>query len=228
MFKPERINGIIDRLQARLEPEMPKHIERWQGLFDPSSISTWQNNIHILKDFATQRPPYCYTHMLEKFGWQTTNLTQLLLDVPNKNIGSVRINNTPLSTNIYDGKVYKNMEFQIQARPASGYRFLGWAGIPGNNYNETVSLTDSAHIIPIFAPIELPGLKVIPDKFDFKLNWKSYFNDSYEIEHSDNLSSDFNSLEKEITSTPPENSFSISNSATAKFYRLNIEPPPEW
>ena len=228
MFKPERINGIIDRLQARLEPEMPIHIERWQGLFDPASISVWRNNIQILKDFAIQRPPYCYTHMLEKFGWETNDLTELLLDVPDKNIGSVRINNTPLSTNIYDGKVYKNMEFKIQARPANGYRFLGWSGIPGNNYDETVLLTDSAHIIPIFAPIESPVLKVTPNKFDFELNWKSYFNDFYEIEHSDNLSSDFNSLEKEISSTPPENSFSISNSATAKFYRLNIKPPPEW
>jgi len=71
--------------------------------------------------------------MLEKFGWSTNDLTKLLVDVPNKNIGSVRINNTPLSTNIYDGKVYKNFSFQIQARPAKGYRFLGWSGIPGNN-----------------------------------------------------------------------------------------------
>jgi len=228
MFKPARINGIIDRLQKRLEPEMPIHIERWQGLFDPQSIPVWKNNIQILKNFATQRPPYCYTHMLEKFGWDTNDLTEFFMDVPDKNIGSVRINNTPLSTNIYDGKIYKNFTFQIQARPAKGYRFLGWSGIPGNNYDETVSLTDSAHIIPLFMPIESPELKFNINSSSAKLKWNSYTNDSYRIEQTENLQSNFDLVEQGINATPPENISVISNNAARKFYRIKIESPPEW
>ena len=228
MFKPERINGIIDRLQKRLEPEMPIHIARWQGLFDPVSISVWKNNIQILRDFTVQRPQYCYTHMLEKFEWSTDDLTELLMDVPNKNIGSVRINNTPLSTNIYDGKIYKNFTFQIQARPAKGYRFLGWSGIPGNNYDETVSLTTSAHIIPIFAPIESPELKFNIDSNSSELKWESYTNDFYKTEQTENLQSTFELIEQGINATPPENTSTITNNAERKFYRIKIEPPPEW
>ena len=228
MFKPERINGIIDRLQKRLEPEMPLHITRWQGLFDPASIPVWENNIQILRNFTIQRPPYCYKHMLEKFGWSTNDLTELLMDVPDKNIGSVRINNTPLSTNIYDGKIYKNFTFQIQARPAKGYRFLGWSGIPGNNYDETVSLTDSAHIIPLFMPIESPELKFNVNSYSAKLKWNSYTNDSYRTEQTENLQSNFNLGEQGINATPPENVFSITNNSQRKFYRIKIESPPEW
>jgi len=228
MFKPERINGIIDKLQARLETEMPIHIERWQGLFDPPSMIAWHSNIDTLQAFASQRPQYCYKHMLEKFGWSTNDLTKLLVDVPNKNIGSVRINNTPLSTNIYDGKVYKNFSFQIQARPAKGYRFLGWSGIPGNNYDETVSLTDTAHITPIFELIIPPSLKFYMNKSYSEFKWKSHTNDLYRIEKSENPQSPFDVIEQEINATPPENSSTFTNEADREFYRLKIEPPPEW
>jgi len=228
MFRPERIIEIINRLESVLEPEMPRHIERWQGLYNPPDIYTWHNNVQILRDFATLRHPYCYQYMLEKFGWTSNDLVALELAVPDPAMGSVRINRVPLSTNIYNGKVYKTFPFQIQARPAPGYRFLGWSGISGNNCDETVTLSSDAQISPIFAAIEPLLLRIDTDMYDFGLRWESYLNDIYTVEYADDLSSPFILLEQGVTSTPPENRYPVTDGASARFYRLIIEPPPEW
>jgi len=228
VFKPERINKIIDDVKNVLNPEMPYHIKRWQGIYNPSSISTWNSAIQKLKNFSTQRPQYCYQHLLEKFGWSTTDLINFKLQITNNAVGSVRINNLPLSTNIYDGKIFKVFPFQIQARPAKGYRFLGWKGIEGNNYDETVSLTEASQIIPIFELITPPELKFSIAGFSTKLKWKSYTNDLYSTEQTENLNSDFGIIEQGIDATPPENYLSITNESSRRFYRLKIETPPEW
>ena len=207
---------------------MPYHIKRWQGLYSPSSLSSWNSAIQKLKDFSTQRPEYCYKHLLEKFGWTTNDLIDFKLAITNANIGSVRINNLPMSTNIYAGKIFKNYTFQIQARPAKGYRFLGWKGIEGNNYDETISLTESSQIIPIFELITPPELKFNIDGLSTKLKWKSYTNDLYSTEQTENLSSGFGIIEQGINATPPENFSSITNESSRNFYRLKIESPPEW
>ena len=228
MFKPERINNIIDRLQNILSLEMPYHIKRWQGLYNPSSISTWNMAVQKLKDFATQRPKYCYQHLLEKFGWSTNDLIDFKLAITNANIGNVRINNLPLSTNIYDGDIFKNFTFLIQARPADGYRFLGWKGIPGDGYDEYLSLTMGAEIIPIFEKIIPPEVYLNVNDNLSSLTWKSYTNDFYTIEKTENLNSEFNLIKRGIISTPPKNFYSITNNSTRNFFRINVEPPPLW
>ena len=228
MFKAERINKIIDRLKNNLAPEMPYHVKRWQGLYNPGSISIWNNAVQKLKDFTTQRVEFCYLHLLEKFGWTTNDLIDFKLATTNANVGSVRINNLPLTANIYDGEIFKNFTFLIQARPAVGYRFLGWRGIFGNNFDEIVSLADAAKITPIFEKIIPPKLHLNIENDTTKFSWKSYTNDFYSIEQTENLQSEFSVKEAGIESTPPENEIVFTNDFARKFYRIKIEPPPEW
>ena len=53
-FLPERVIGIIDSLQAAIEPEMPRHIERFRR---PADMDTWREYVEARREFARHRPP---------------------------------------------------------------------------------------------------------------------------------------------------------------------------
>lgn len=62
-FMPARILGIIDAIQAELEPEMDRHIGKWGGQFDGfigfycfNSIDAWKVNIAVIRDYVQKRP----------------------------------------------------------------------------------------------------------------------------------------------------------------------------
>jgi hypothetical protein len=70
-FVPERVIGIIDEMAADIEPEMPRHLQRWGG-----TMSGWRNHIQRLRNFASQRPAIMLGHIQRKF-----NLTNKEMEV---------------------------------------------------------------------------------------------------------------------------------------------------
>ncbi len=61
-FEPDRVIGRIDELAANIEPEMPRHFERWGG-----SVDSWHREIENLREFARQRPAIVIEHIRQKF-----------------------------------------------------------------------------------------------------------------------------------------------------------------
>jgi len=62
-FAPERVVARIDEIAAVLEPEMPRHFERWGG-----SMSNWYAHVQRLRDFAEKRPAIVLRHIQGEFG----------------------------------------------------------------------------------------------------------------------------------------------------------------
>ena len=62
-FTPERVLDRIDEIAAVLEPEMPRHFQRWGG-----SMSSWHAHVEGLRDFARKRPAIVLKHIQSKFG----------------------------------------------------------------------------------------------------------------------------------------------------------------
>lgn len=62
-FTPERVIARIDEIVAVLEPEMPRHLERWGG-----SMSMWRFHVQMLRDYAEERPAIVLGHIQRKFG----------------------------------------------------------------------------------------------------------------------------------------------------------------
>jgi len=52
-LKPDRVIGIIERMQSVLAPEIEEHIDRWRTI---ESYTTWEKNVNNIKDFARKRP----------------------------------------------------------------------------------------------------------------------------------------------------------------------------
>ncbi len=61
-FTPERVLGVIDRMEAEIESEMPRHLQRWGG-----SMASWRNQVQRLRNFAIQRPAIVLRHFQAKF-----------------------------------------------------------------------------------------------------------------------------------------------------------------
>lgn len=61
---PERLTGLLDAYAAQLEPEMERHIERWD---DPNSISVWKNNVESLRRCLLERRDYALKALQKEF-----------------------------------------------------------------------------------------------------------------------------------------------------------------
>jgi len=62
-FTPERVIARIDEIAAALEPELPRHFERWGG-----SMNAWYSQVERLRSFARKRPAIVLRHIQSKFG----------------------------------------------------------------------------------------------------------------------------------------------------------------
>ena len=69
VFEPSHVINRINQMEARLEPEMTRHLERW-GPSHPhmQSVQDWKRNVQALRDFAQNRPAYIQQHLIEVFG----------------------------------------------------------------------------------------------------------------------------------------------------------------
>ena len=61
-FKTERVLNRIDELASNIEPEMPRHLERWGG-----SMANWQRQINVLRTFAELRQGHVLNHIKNYF-----------------------------------------------------------------------------------------------------------------------------------------------------------------
>ncbi|AOV08758.1 CotH kinase family protein [Sporosarcina ureilytica] len=73
-FKPEHVHDKIDELAAKIRPEMPHMIERWENI---ESIEVWEDNIELLHRFADERPTLIRKHLKETFGYTDDELENI-------------------------------------------------------------------------------------------------------------------------------------------------------
>lgn len=135
----------IDEFQLRLEPEIPRHLDRWH-----LSLDRWYEQINQMRIFARQRPDHCRMHLMEKFDLGRER--EVRIDVSEG--GKVILNhNLKLKGAGFEGKYFERVPIRLQAVPRLGYRFSHWEGIdvPPDAGEFTLSLTEGAyHIRAVF------------------------------------------------------------------------------
>ncbi len=161
-FTCDSMIGILDELLARIEPEMPRHIQRWGG-----SMAEWQQNVQELKDFIYTRCTVLNEGISDCYEVEgpynlTVNITPS--DSPNKvQINTLQPENFPFAGNYFAG-----VSIQLTALPADEWAFDHWE--VGNNafspdaYSQAIELafetgdTIAAHFepnIPCLLPANL-------------------------------------------------------------------------
>ncbi len=59
-FLPSRVNGIIDSISSKIEPQIERHIDKWRvgGVYSykVNSKEDWQKEVQKIRDYANKRP----------------------------------------------------------------------------------------------------------------------------------------------------------------------------
>jgi len=116
----EYMIALLDSLVGRIEPEMPRHIDKWGG-----NMTTWQNNVQAIRDFINARCVLidggivdCY----EVDGPHPLTVSIVPEDSPNQ----VKINTfVPLSFP-FSGEYFGGTTMHFQALPADEWEFHHW------------------------------------------------------------------------------------------------------
>jgi len=67
-FVPETALAKLASMQSLFAPEMPRHIQRWQGTGNViPSVSTWEDNIDTVETFVRRRPEHVLEHVRQHF-----------------------------------------------------------------------------------------------------------------------------------------------------------------
>ncbi|MDV2684335.1 CotH kinase family protein [Alkalihalophilus lindianensis] len=78
VFHPSRTIPMLEEMAQVIEPEMPKHIERWEK---PESIERWNGNVNGMRQFAEERPAYIlaqFAQFFDRDGVATLNISASL------------------------------------------------------------------------------------------------------------------------------------------------------
>ena len=146
---------VIEKIQgmkSALEPEMPNQFECWSG-YDSHvdaylSMDDWNINVHVLNDFADNRPAHMTDHILQKFNLSGTADITIASSGPG---GKVKLNSLVLDNFPWNGTYFTGVPVEVTALPEMGYRFSGWSGAAsGTEPTVTLDPVDGMEVTAIF------------------------------------------------------------------------------
>jgi len=134
-FSRERIHGIIDKLQAQIAPEIPRHIARWGGQktnlpdntwISPifSSVQQWENNVQVMRDFTDTRHEMAKKHVMDYFGIQGLAGFKTMVEPANK--GSIVVGKNVITKDSVYADILSGEQLEISCIPEPGYVFSHW------------------------------------------------------------------------------------------------------
>ncbi|MCB9282616.1 MAG: CotH kinase family protein [Lewinellaceae bacterium] len=146
-----RVETQIDSFQRLYEPEIARHLERWN-----LSSERWLQEIEKLRIFARKRPEFVRMHIMEQF--DVGDMRDLQLQVNEG--GTVKLNsNVLLAPGLFEGVYFEKIPITLEATPALGFRFLYWEGPNGRVTTPRLTLSlrdDPTRIEAVFERYEHP------------------------------------------------------------------------
>jgi hypothetical protein len=179
----------IDQMKQRYESEMKRHIDQW-GSYGTTlrTITDWQNNITVLKTFASNRKDYVCRHICDKFGLNGWH--QLHLNIWQSNSGKIRINSIMPEKYPWQGAYFSGIAVHLSALAHKGYRFSYWQGsaaIDSLSSTITVQPSQGLSLTAVFERDSTAGINGAPDipfQFTLEHNYPNPFNPQTDIGYS--------------------------------------------
>ncbi|MCF0070491.1 CotH kinase family protein [Dyadobacter sp. CY261] len=144
-FLPQRLLDQIQVCKNLIKDDIPENINRWNR---PSSYATWESNINLMVNFATNRPNVARGHIQSQFA--LNDGTQVIdVDVSNKAHGYVRVNTIDIQPGTlgvsadpypWSGTYFKNVNIALTAIPKPGYKFLQWENLTTHIVSNTATI----------------------------------------------------------------------------------------
>ncbi len=144
--------AIVDSLQNVFQPQMPRHIGRWNS---PPSMAAWYANVDLIRSFLQQRPAHYRQHLTDLLG--TTDGAQVTLQI--SGTGSVVMSGVAFSSDT-TGVFFRDAAINLQALPAPGHRFVQWLGVDDTDADARLTPVGDTTIVAVFEAVE--NLSIIP------------------------------------------------------------------
>ena len=165
-FTCDSMISILDELLDRIEPEMPRHIQRWGG-----SMSEWQQNVQDLKDFIYTRCTVLNEGISDCYDVEGPYALSVAIspaDSPNE----VQVNTIVPEAYPFVGNYFAGVNLQLTALPAEEWVFDHWEvannAFSPDEFSEAIELgfetgdTLTAYFEPDI-PCLLPGNLTLSD-----------------------------------------------------------------
>lgn len=154
IFTPERILAVIDSLKSLIEPEIPRHIQKWEQ--STSFNSGWSYHVNVMNEFTVERPQYMLDHLIEKF--DLNGAARLDVTYSNPGMGNVILSGVEMPDTNFSGNYLQDIPIRCVAAAKRGYRFAGWQGA-SYSLNDTIDivLTQDSDLEALF---EIDGTEI--------------------------------------------------------------------
>ena len=127
VFAPQNMLDKLDPLVEALDPEMPKHFDKWTIRYKDfeASYSKWKNHyISGLKTFIKKRPQIARQHLTDHFA--LGQMHSLILNIEPPLAGTVQLNSIKLDAFPFNGLYFEESKLTAKATPNEGYVFSHW------------------------------------------------------------------------------------------------------
>ena len=126
IFSCERMIDVLDSMIAVIEPEMPRHCERWGG-----TVGEWQNNVQALRDYILAR---CNNEIITGIE-ECYDVTAYTITVELDGEGEIELEGTLINTTNapYSGTYFADLPIDLMT-PSDGATcgtFAGWEVVSG-------------------------------------------------------------------------------------------------
>lgn len=151
-FRRDTISAILNSIQSSLEPEINKHIERWNA---PENLSSWKEEINSVNNYCSLRNCILRTHIKNYFSLETVEFEDAACSTssikPKTNTEeSIRIYPNPSNGNIFitisDDDDYN---LNIEVLNLSGQLVYSCEVSSGDNLIELNTLETGTYLIHI-------------------------------------------------------------------------------
>ncbi|MEE4177729.1 MAG: CotH kinase family protein [Bacteroides sp.] len=159
VFLTEHMLAFLDETSAAIEPEIEKHIARWG--YPANTLNEWHVNLNRMANFATLRPGFLQSHLINYF--ELPGTFSLTLDVNDEAQGSIKINRLHLDASNpllpgfegypWTGKYFSGVPIPLTAIPKQGYRLQKWVNQQEEAFFENplyVSATEDLSLTAVF------------------------------------------------------------------------------
>ena len=158
-FDSDLVLGQIEYFYQRLQPEMPRHLQRWRR-----PMQRWKDEVEKMRVFAAERPEFVWGHLQEYFDLGERNKIEL----ESTHGGHVMLNEHWRIDQAFAGEYFEDMPIKLQAVPHLGYRFTHWESNRINSESKDLTLQLDQPVI---------FLKAVFEKFEHPLKDKVIINE---------------------------------------------------
>jgi len=126
VFSCENMLNTLDRMIADIEPDMPRHVDRWGG-----TMNKWHTNLNKMRTFIEERCLNLDGGLIECY--EPENSYSLTLMTNPAEVGKISLNTLNHDELPWAGRYYDNMDQLVNTVGTNTeYKFSHWSDIHGN------------------------------------------------------------------------------------------------